>query len=74
MTDALPPDPTYKDLKQERLDSYKKIWRLFLWLGWPAAFFTMWLGGRIIDGLHGRIVALQAENAGLRSHETAPQK
>jgi hypothetical protein len=63
-------DPTYAELREERLDTYKRIWRWFLWLGWPAAFFTMWLGGRIINGLHGRLVALEAENKTLKEKAT----
>jgi hypothetical protein len=66
------PGPSYQDLKQERLDSYKKVWRAFLWLGWPAAVLAMWLGSRIIDGLHGRIVQLEAENKELRIAHAAP--
>ncbi len=62
-------DPTYADLKQERLDSYKKIWRWFLWLGWPAAFLTMWLGGKIIFSFHTRVVALEAENKTLKERK-----
>lgn len=60
----------YEELRQERLDSYKKIWRWFLRLGWPAAVLVLWLGGRIIDGLHGRIVALERENAELKKRVT----
>ena len=61
------PGPSYEELRQERLDSYKKIWRWFLWLGWPAAVMVLWLGGRIIDGLHARIVALDAEVKSLKT-------
>jgi hypothetical protein len=79
MSDAPPPplqgEALYKALRQERLDTYKRIWRWFLWLGWPAAFACMALSGKIIGGLHGRLTQVQAENAQLKAaHETAPQK
>ena len=63
-------DPTYEELKQERLDSYKKIWRWFLWLGWPAAILVLWLGSRIIDGLHAELVILKDDIKKLQ--RTAP--
>jgi hypothetical protein len=60
-------DPTYESLRQERLDSYKKVWKWFLWMGWPATLLVLWLGSRIIDGLHARIVALTVEVTSLKT-------
>jgi hypothetical protein len=57
-------------LKKERLESYKKVWRWFLWLGWPAAIFVLWLGGRIINGMHARIMTLEAQNTTLKEKTT----
>lgn len=64
--------PSYEALRSERLDSYKKIWRWFLWLGWPAAILVMWLGSRIIDGLHARIVDLNQNIAELQQPRKTP--
>jgi hypothetical protein len=65
-------DPEYQELRRERLESYKKVWRVFLWLGWPAALLTLWLGSRIIDGLHARIVVLSDDIRELHPTRKAP--
>ena len=58
--------PVSEEERAERRAAYRRLGKFFLWAGWGVAFLAMWLGSRIIDGLHGRIVELEQENVSLR--------